>query len=102
MKAMIILTTALLLGASVCRAEDAPATPAPQVEATPAAVPPASPAKFYLEVDQADLQAISAGINELPKRVADPLVLKLNAQLQAQQTIVAAKEAVEKAKKGKK
>jgi hypothetical protein len=85
-------------------AEDAPSqTPAPAVTA-PAA--PAAPAKFYLEVDQSDLNAIAQGINELPKRVADPLLLKLNGQLQAQEQLKAAADKsltdpVEKAKKRK-
>jgi hypothetical protein len=60
------------------------------------------PTKFYFEVDQNDLAAISQALSELPKRVADPLILKLNAQLQAQSQIVANKDAAEKAKKGKK
>jgi len=85
-------------------AEDAPSpTPSPAVTA-PAA--PAAPAKYYLEVDQSDLNAIAQGINELPKRVADPLLLKLNGQLQAQDQLKAAADKsltdpVEKAKKRK-
>jgi hypothetical protein len=85
-------------------AEDAPATPPAIEKAAPP--PPAAPAKFYLEVDQSDLNAIAQGINELPKRVADPLLLKLNGQLQAQEQLKAAADksltdAVEKAKKRK-
>jgi hypothetical protein len=56
---------------------------APAAQQTPA------PAKFYFEVDQNDLAAISQALSELPKRVADPLILRLNGQLavQAQATI---------------
>lgn len=57
----------------------APAAPVPQ---------PAPPAKFYLELDQNDLVAVSQALNELPKRVADPLIVKLNAQLQDQSRVV--------------
>src|SRR5262245_321720 len=44
----------------------------------------AFPKTFTLEVDAADLQLLGAAINELPKRVADPLAAKLNAQIQRQ------------------
>jgi hypothetical protein len=85
-------------------AEDAPSqTPAAE---KPAPAPPAAPAKYYLEVDQSDLNAIAQGINELPKRIADPLLLRLNGQLQAQEQLKAAADksladGVEKAKKRK-
>lgn len=42
------------------------------------------PSTFHLEVDQADLAAISNALMELPKKVADPIINKLNAQLQKQ------------------
>jgi len=44
---------------------------------------------FYIEVDQGDLNALSTAINELPKRIADPLILKINGQLQVQAKISA-------------
>jgi hypothetical protein len=52
--------------------------------------------KVYLELDPADLNALSIALNELPKRVADPLILKLNEQLKNQMQV---REAAEKAKK---
>lgn len=60
-------------------------TPAPSASPTEQASPaaPAAPQKFYLELDPGDLQAISQAIVELPKRIADPLIIRLNAQLQA-------------------
>jgi len=109
MKKLLLLTTATILMLSApTRAQDTPA-PAAQPADT-AAVPPAlpvpapspapasAPVTFYLEVNQQDLQVISAGINELPKKIADPLILKLNAQLnpQVQAKIDAAKSAEEK------
>jgi membrane-bound ClpP family serine protease len=100
--ALIILLAALV--AADAFAEDATSpTPSP-APTTPAA--PAAAAKFYLEVDQSDLSAISQALNELPKRVADPLILKLNGQLQAQEQLKAAadkslSEPVDKAKKRK-
>lgn len=45
--------------------------------------------KYYLELDQADLNSVSAALVELPKKIADPLILKLNAQLQSQQDKIA-------------
>lgn len=62
------------------------AAPAPQ--AVPAPSQPA-PKLFYIEVDQGDLNALSTAINELPKRIADPLILKINGQLQVQSKISA-------------
>lgn len=53
----------------------------------------ALPEKFHLELSQADLSSLSVAINELPKRVADPLIVKINEQLKAQ---------VQAAEKGKK
>lgn len=82
-------------------AQEASPTSTPTETAAPAPAP-AAPRLYYLEVDANDLQAISNGINELPKRIADPLVLKLNAQLKAQDQITAAKAKAEEPKKGKK
>lgn len=42
------------------------------------------PTTWKLEVDQADLNAIATAINELPKKIADPLLTKLQGQIQAQ------------------
>jgi len=44
-----------------------------------------TPQKFNIELDAADLSALSQALIELPKRVADPLIAKINAQLQAQE-----------------
>lgn len=38
--------------------------------------------KYTIELDAADLQSLGLALNELPKRVADPLIAKINAQLQ--------------------
>lgn len=68
-------------------------TPAPSAPPVEQAAP-APPQKFYLELDPGDLQAISQAVNELPKRVADPLIMRLNAQLQAaEQARIAANKA---------
>jgi hypothetical protein len=62
-------------------------SPEPQdSQPAPSPTPPA-PVKYYLEIDQGDLNAISQALIELPKKVADPLILKLNAQLQRQDDI---------------
>ena len=90
-------------GAVYALAQDA-APPAPPAEAAAPAASPAPLTKFYLEVDQADLQLISQALVELPKRLADPLIMKLNAQLQApaQAKIGENKDAAEKPKPSKK
>lgn len=87
-----ISAIALLVATGAFAQTPAPATPPPE-QAAPA--PPAAPQKFYLELDPSDLQSISQAISELPKRVADPLIQRLNAQLQAaeQARIAAASKA---------
>lgn len=42
------------------------------------------PQKFHLELDQTDLNALARVIDELPKKIADPLIIKLQTQLAAQ------------------
>lgn len=98
------LVLAALLVATSAFAEDAAPVPIPPERPAPAAAP--APQKFYLEVDPSDLAAISQALNELPKRIADPIILKLNGQLQAQEQLKAAvdkalSDPVEKAKKRK-
>jgi hypothetical protein len=104
--AVAVVTTCLIwivvLWAKGAFAQDAD-TPPPPVATSSSAVSLDAPKKFWLEVDQNDLNAISQALMELPKKIADPLVLKLNAQLQAQAKIVENKDATaEKPKKGKK
>lgn len=66
---------------------------------TSASAQEAPPQKFIFEVDQNELNAIAQGLNELPKRVADPLLQKLTIQLQAQAKANADKAKVETEKK---
>jgi hypothetical protein len=106
LKSVIFAAVMLLPGlwaVSSAFAEDVVPTPAPTETPAPAATPaaPAPGQKFWLEVDQSDLAAISQALNELPKRMADPLILKLNAQLKAQETITKAKDEAEKSRKRK-
>lgn len=87
---IISMTAALAVwgGALAAFGQDASPTPTPTETAAPA--PAAAPPKlYYLEVDPNDLQAISQALMELPKKIADPLVLKLNAQLKVQDDIAA-------------
>ena len=84
------LTFDVLLGLSLiamlwvhpAAAQDATPTPAPQASQPAPSIQ--VPTTFQLEVDQADLAAISNALMELPKKVADPIINKLNAQLQKQ------------------
>lgn len=94
------IAIAALLAATSAFAQDASPTPAPAETNAPAAS--AAPPKVYLELDQNDLAAVSQALNELPKRIADPLILKLNGQLQAQMQIKEAKEKADKDRNGKK
>lgn len=87
MKLKLILIA--LLVATSAFAEDAPSVTPASDKAAPAPAQ-AAPQRFYLEIDQSDLNAISQALNELPKRVADPLILKLSGQLQAQEQLKAA------------
>jgi hypothetical protein len=100
-----VLPLLLVLAATGAFAEDAPSKPTPAP--APASTAPAAPAKYYLELEQADLDAVARALQELPKRMADPLILKLNGQLQAQEQLKAAANKaldadIEKAKKGRK
>jgi hypothetical protein len=75
-----------------------PTDSAPTAAPAPA---PVAPKVFYLEVDANDLAVISGGLMELPKKIADPMILKLNGQLTAQAPIIEHKEAAETERKRK-
>lgn len=77
----------MLLAIHPVGAQESQPTPAP-LASQPAPSP--LPTTFHLEVDQADLAAISNALMELPKKVADPIINKLNSQLQAQMAARAA------------
>lgn len=79
-----LAATALLVATNAFAQTPAPSAP-PVEQAAPAA--PAAPQKFYLELDSGDLQSISQAVVELPKRIADPLIQRLNAQLQAAEQV---------------
>lgn len=59
-----------------------------------------SPIVYHLDVDANDLNAMGTALNELPKKVADPLIAKLQAQISAQNQAMAdaAKKAADEAK----
>lgn len=87
MKFYAALTLAgLLVSTCAFAQDDDPIQVSPEKAAAAAAHAQqnAIPEKFHLELDAADLNSLSIAINELPKRVADPLVLKLNEQIKAQ------------------
>ena len=75
----------ILLGLSLVALLSFHPVGAQEVKSTPdqQASPP-MPSTFHLEVDQADLAAINNALMELPKKIADPLINKLNGQLQKQ------------------
>lgn len=73
--ALAILTLTMI--AAPARAEDKPAAP-----------PAPPPSVYFLAVDQADLNLLSAAINELPKKLADPLFAKLQGQIGKQTEII--------------
>lgn len=100
--AMLLVTTASAATAQDASQSSPSPSPAPQAS-TPSqtSAPPSGPLKFYLEVTPEDLQAMSTALMELPKKVADPLIGKLNAQLQDQTKINAAREQAMKAPEAK-
>ena len=59
-------------------------SPGPSPSPSPAPASVQIPETFQLEVNQADLAAISNALMELPKKIADPIITKLNAQLAKQ------------------
>ncbi len=93
-KSMLAMLLAMTV-TGAAGAQDASPTPSPSPtpapQASPASPSPSVPLKFYLEVSDTDLQSISVALQELPKKIADPLILKLNAQLQKQAEVAAAR-----------
>lgn len=86
-----ISIAALFVATSAFAQDTGQSAPAPAIQEPPQGVPAATsnvvsvgPQQFNLVLDQNDLAALSIALNELPKRVADPLIMKINAQLQAQ------------------
>jgi hypothetical protein len=91
--AAMLLSTSAMAQESPGTPPDAPAamvapTTAPQPK-TAVAPPQSAPKLFYFELDAAEVQSIGTALNELPKRLADPLILKLNKQLEVQAKIAA-------------
>jgi hypothetical protein len=91
--AALLLSTSAMAQESPGTPPDAPAaivpqTPPPQPK-TAVAPPQAAPKLFYFELDAAEVQSIGTALNELPKRLADQLILKLNKQLEIQAKIAA-------------
>jgi len=92
----LVIIAALLATVSFAHAQDAakpPETPTDAPNQAQAPVvdpkPTVAPTKFYLELDQNDINALNAVIQELPKRIADPFILKINGQLAVQARIAA-------------
>jgi len=103
MRSFKTLMLAMLLATSAIPASAQDASPSPSASPTPApqasSASPTSqsgPLKFYLEVSPEDLQQMDKAFQELPKRVADALIQKFNAQIQQQAQINAAREAAMK------
>lgn len=90
-----------LLGAAVAQEanQSSPPTTASAPNTQNSAGPTLKPGMFYLEVEASDLKAIGDALMELPKKIADPVVMKLNAQLQEQAKIAQAREEALKAPK---
>lgn len=81
-----LLIIACLLS-TAAYADDAPKAP----EAAPA--PVVTPTEWYLRFDQPNLNVLSACIQELPKRAADPFLATIQAQITGQAAIIAAVKA---------
>lgn len=88
MKRLAIL---VILFATAAFAEDAP-KPA-EAPAAPAAMPAAPmpvPTEWYIRLDQQGINNIAQCAQELPKKIADPFLFGLDAQLKGQPAIIAA------------
>jgi hypothetical protein len=67
------------------------ATPAFAQDVKPADPAPARPMPpYFFMMDDADLNIIAAGMNELQKKAADPFLVKLQSQLNDQAKVKAA------------
>lgn len=64
--------------------------PPEEVATTPA--PPAD-GIYYLALIQADLNTLAQAIDELPKKIADPFIAKINGQLQDQARVISGAKA---------
>lgn len=96
---LVMLLATIVIGAAAAQDASPTPSPTPAPQASPAfpAPSPSAPLKFYLEVSPEDLQSISTALNELPKKIADPLIVRLNAQLQRQAEIAKGREEALKA-----
>ena len=88
---MKYLALAALLLATPAFAEDAPkpADPPTSPAATPAAPTPV-PTEWYIRLDQQGINNIAQCAQELPKKIADPFLFAIDAQLKSQPAIIAA------------
>jgi predicted outer membrane protein len=77
---MIAAFVLLAAGAMAHAAEPVPTSP-PALAPAVSAAPP----KYHIELEAADIASLSAALMELPKRLADPLIEKINKQLQAEE-----------------
>lgn len=94
MKIKLLAACLLIAFATPAAAQSTPAEPTPAVTSgagtpepqasQPAPSAPPQPNEFIVKLDGNDLAAIGNALNELPKKIADPLIMKINAQLQAQ------------------
>lgn len=83
MKKLAII--ALLLSTSAYAEDVKPDATAPATAVVPAKPTP----PYFFMMDDADLNVIAAGLNELKKREADPFLMKLQGQLNDQAKIKA-------------
>lgn len=81
----LLIVAALLVGGPAL-GEDA--VPTPTVSTAPAAIPAPADGIYYLAVTQADLTTLAQAINELPKKIADPLLSRLDTQLRDQAKVI--------------
>jgi hypothetical protein len=77
-----------IIVAAILLATPAFAQDAPKPDGAPAASGPA-PTEWYLKIDQQGINTLSQCIQELPKKVADPFLFNLDAQLKTQPAIIA-------------
>lgn len=90
---MKYLVLASFLIAMPAFAEDAPAADKPAeataVAPSPQAPAPMPPTEWYIRLDQQGINNIAQCAQELPKRLADPFLFGLDAQLKGQAALIA-------------
>lgn len=84
MKKLVLLTAMVLFSSQTFAQEQTSPPEPPKVEAAKPPPAPAPRTEWMLKFTADELNNLYAAIMELPKKIADPFMARLNAQLTAQ------------------